>query len=181
MNIWIVSDTHLGHEKLAEDGIRDYDFEDCILDDIYSKVEEDDILINLGDIAFNSKVARADFWVSEVTGHRGRNWLIKGNHDRKSTTWYLEHGFDFCADSIILNKFGKRILLSHIPQRKTDDWDINVHGHIHSGFRQDEFDDILTENHILIEMETFYGVRDFNKLVDNKIQLLKLNSIGDAK
>lgn len=100
--------------------------------------------------------------------------LIKGNHDREKSNWYLNRGFvavmDFAAvvsrTNISENKecfLYTRVLLSHKPMeipelkwRKT----INIHGHFHEHSleycRKHDPDAIklLTPDHYLFSLES---------------------------
>ena len=68
-----------------------------------------------------------------------RKWLVKGNHDKKSYTWYLTHGWDFVGDSIRLYIHGKYVHFSHIPN--PNDYYLNVHGHLHNNDHREALDD----------------------------------------
>ena len=82
--------------------------------------------------------------------------LIRGNHDRKSANWYLDHGWDMVCDGFRLEVFGKKILFTHVPQ-KDDGWfDLNIHGHFHNSDHRScepEFVKLLTDKHILLSLE----------------------------
>ena len=130
MKIWLITDTHFGHEKVKEFCGRPEGFEQKILDNLKRVVNSDDILINLGDFCWGND----DYW-AELFNYphikAKSNILVRGNHDKKSLGFYAEF-FDMVCDSFSLNMFGKRILFSHIPQEKSPLYDLNIHGHFHN-------------------------------------------------
>jgi len=159
---WVIADRHLGHEKLVRDGYRKPDFEYQILSNITQAMFPGDVLIDLGDVTFyNHK-----FWHEQMFNLRipeTKHWLIRGNHDPQSNGWYLDHGWDFVGEQLILDMFGKKILFSHEPQCKTNCFDINIHGHLHDGtHRLDQTFDY----HCLVQIEQTLAPVNLKSLVD---------------
>lgn len=127
MKYWIITDTHFFHVKMIEYCGRPEGFEYKIQKGL-EVVGSEDILIHLGDICIGKDaLAHLQF----IQPLQCKKWLIRGNHDKKSDKWYLEHGWDFVGNEILLDKFGKRILLTHRPA-PDGEYDINVHGHQHN-------------------------------------------------
>jgi calcineurin-like phosphoesterase family protein len=128
MNYYIISDTHFGHKKLFKDCDRPVDF-DCIIYKRFEEIKKDDVLIHLGDICFDDDI----FWHEKLSEFKFKKWLMMGNHDKKSKTWYLSHGWDFVADFFSFEFFGKNIVFSHKPMDINKiTYDINIHGHFHN-------------------------------------------------
>lgn len=137
MKIYVTSDTHLNHAKLIEWG-RPADFEERIIQS-HNKIEADSMLIHLGDICIGRDGDMHDVLMDAV-GHIEHRILVRGNHDKKSNAWYLEHGWHAVAEQLTLNLFGKRVIFSHIPVQY-EMWpatDINVHGHTHGNGHRDK-------------------------------------------
>lgn len=153
MKIWLISDTHLGHNAMIEHCGRPKGFEVSIFVGL-NRVYSDDILIHLGDVSLYDDVKWHTLLRNQVVG---KHWLVRGNHDKKSLTWYTSHGWDFVADRIDLNVFGKRIALTHkpLPPSAIDEIDINVHGHHHNTLHHPE--DIVSEKHVLFTLEHHYS------------------------
>ena len=150
MTFWILSDTHLGHNKMVLNGYREEGFDEETLRQICYYVKEDDVMIHLGDVSFY----KHELYNTLIAKHC-KTWLVRGNHDKKSYSWYLKHGWDCVADSIEMNMFGKRILLTHKPVI-VGSGVINVHGHLHDpevSHGMLEFAHIVTENHKLVSIE----------------------------
>jgi len=159
MRVLVISDTHLGHRALVEKyQSRPMDFEDRIVKNWRRMVTEDDLIIHLGDVV----VGKATDWPSVVPQLPGRKVLVLGNHDRKTQSWYMANGFDFCCVEFSWEMFGLRILFSHEP-RTAGQFDLNIHGHLHLG-RHREY--ICDERHYLVALEdTSYEPRTLHRIV----------------
>lgn len=150
MNIYISSDTHFGHDKMIELCGRPIGFENLIVKG-FKVLQPDDLLIHLGDICIGKDAERHEQYIQPI---KCKKILCKGNHDQKSNSWYLSHGWDFVCDSFADVYFGKRIVFSHIPQRYMGQFDINIHGHFHnSDFREQELAHLVSRYHKLLAIE----------------------------
>lgn len=96
-------------------------------------MKSDDVLIHLGDICIGQDARAHEEFIKPI---KSKKWLIKGNHDKKSDTWYLNHGWDFVGNRILLDRYAKKILLSHRPA-PDGNYDINIHGHQHNNQAHD--------------------------------------------
>lgn len=125
---FVISDLHLGHEKILEfcrpwfKSIEEHD--NYIIEQI-KKISSNDYLWVLGDVAFKRE---ALFRLNEAKCHKG---LIGGNHDNFNADTYLR----------VFNKIkgvgqtsvdGQKVLLTHIPMHPDQNrWQFNLHGHLH--------------------------------------------------
>lgn len=165
MTLYVISDTHFGHNKMHDYCGRPVGFEETILSNISHTCRLDDVLIHLGDVC----IYKDEYWHEKLMDARDcKKWLIKGNHDRKSNTWYLEHGWDFVADEIKFDMFGKILLLSHAPVLDRTDFDINIHGHLHNTLDRPERLEGLTDRHRLIMCEHDYRPVQLRRVVEVK-------------
>lgn len=123
MKYWLITDTHLGHDKMLEYCGRPYDFDNKILNSL-EKLDVGDILIHLGDVCIGNDA----YWHTYIQKLNCRKILIKGNHDKKTNNWYLEHGWDLVCDEFSVNG----ILFSHEPREKFHGHNLNIHGHFHN-------------------------------------------------
>ena len=136
MKIYVISDTHLGHDKLVELSGRPADFSDKIL--LNLERTSGDLLIHCGDFCIGQDEQNHKLFMNATSGFKKRV-LVRGNHDKKSDTWYLNHGWDMVCEIFWGNYFGKQIIFSHMPIMKKNVGtfsphfppDINVHGHLH--------------------------------------------------
>ncbi len=141
MNYWLISDTHFNHSKLEDWGGRSGDWQERIYKGL-KQIPIGDTLIHLGDICIGN-----DLEIHEKLFNPGfcvlwpnkKAILVRGNHDKKSTTWYNEHGWSFVCDQIGLQFHGVDILLSHRPMPPdTWRWRYNIHGHTHGNMHRAE-------------------------------------------
>lgn len=138
MNYWLISDTHFSHAKLDEWGGREGDWQEKLYKGIGIVQDRGDVLIHLGDICIGDDVEVHRRLMMEVFPAT-KKILVRGNHDRKSASWYIEHGWDFVCDQIGLEFHGVDILLSHRPM-PPDTWRYryNIHGHTHGNMHRAE-------------------------------------------
>ena len=150
LKIHIISDTHFSHKNIKEYCNRPNDWEEQIVNNLMAL--DTDLLIHLGDVSLGNDAAyHFSFGFLSC-----KCWLILGNHDSKSTTWYMNHGWDFVARNFTMYLYGIRILFSHrpypFPPMKTvtrelardvnhaeitkdiqrSNFDINLCGHVHT-------------------------------------------------
>jgi len=133
MKTWLITDTHFNHvDKMIKYCNRPPNYEERIdngLRMLKKNINEKTILIHLGDITIGKD--------EEATERIVRNTpsiariLVRGNHDKKSSSWYVSHGWNFVCESLSLEFMGKNILLSHKPMPDSG-YDINIHGHFHN-------------------------------------------------
>jgi len=136
MNYWLVSDTHFNHSNLEEWGGRSGNWQQELWEGI-AAIPNSDILIHMGDICIGNDSEIHKELSERLVGTKGI--LVRGNHDKKSMTWYLEHGWDFVCDQIGLQFHGVDLLLSHRPM-PPDTWRYryNIHGHTHGNMHRAE-------------------------------------------
>lgn len=140
MKYYIISDTHFGHDAIIEYCQRPKDHESKTLMNILTDVPANGCLIHLGDFALGNEEQACARLCQYCLA---KKILVRGNHDSKSTSWYLEHGWDFVCDSFKMTYCGKIICFSHKPQPWDGDWEINVHGHLHNlGQRKNEYKEL---------------------------------------
>ena len=130
--LFLITDTHLGHQNMLKSCGRPARFTNLILDSCHKMVRSNDTLIHLGDVAWNEEELMR---FMKLPGHKV---LVRGNHDKKSTPYYMEAGFDLVVDSMTMTLQGIQILFSHAPQYGHTA-DINIHGHQHDLHYEDVF------------------------------------------
>jgi calcineurin-like phosphoesterase family protein len=165
--IWLISDTHFFHEKRNDIMTRlcgrPKNYSNLIIQHWNKMIADNDLVYHLGDVYFGK---RSEF-LKLLTNLTGIKVLIKGNHDRESTQWYLNHGFECVVDQIMLTtklkiKHGQmqkyKIILSHKPIKLDPEQKflINIHGHFHNNNIKNcepELIKNLTPNHYLFSIE----------------------------
>ena len=139
MKIYIISDTHFSHKAIIGYCERPIDHENRLWQAM-RQINSKDCLIHLGDISIGDEARVHDTLIDTISC---RKILVMGNHDSKSWSWYMEHGWDFVCDSFRLKYCGKIIHFSHKPEPWDGVWEINVHGHLHNlGHREKEFKEL---------------------------------------
>ena len=134
--VWIISDLHLGHEKILTyeptrmlefGSIKEHD--EALMDRWSDKVRPRDVVYVLGDVAWN-EVSKKKFGTLP-----GIKKLILGNHDRTAASMRSCHFRSIQMCAFIGPRFqGKELLmLTHVPVHPMSIRGlVNVHGHIHS-------------------------------------------------
>lgn len=135
MNYWLISDTHFNHEKLTEWGGRSGDWQEKILAGL-EQVPDGDVVIHLGDFCIGDDVETHKAFMNVL--QPVKKILVRGNHDKKSIQWYLEHGWDFVSDGIELIYHGHYLHLTHRPARPQGNTTWNIHGHTHGNLHRSE-------------------------------------------
>lgn len=133
--LYLITDTHLGHQNMLKSCSRPARFTNLILNSCRKMVRSNDMLIHLGDVAWNEEELMR---FMKLPGHKV---LVRGNHDKKSTPYYMEAGFDLVVGSMTMTLQGIRMLFSHAPQYGHTA-DINIHGHQHDL----HFEDVSRQN-----------------------------------
>lgn len=165
MKYWLLADLHLGHDKLVTEGLRKKGFEDLILKSIKNLIQSDDVLICLGDFCIGNDLYWHNKFFNATLSARAV-WLIRGNHDNKSASWYLNHGWDFVADNISMKIHGVNIMFSHRPILCEPPL-INIHGHLHKDKHRN---DSTEENNILIYTDDVYKPVDLRDVLEGKTE-----------
>lgn len=96
--IYLITDTHLGHRNMIKNCGRPERFTDIIFDNCRKIVKRDDLLIHLGDIAWNEANLQRFLKLP------GRKILVRGSHDKKSTPYYLDAGFTLVVDQMAMTR-----------------------------------------------------------------------------
>lgn len=151
MNLYLISDTHFNHKKLATYCVRPENFTELLVKRWNETVKPTDTVLHLGDVTIGAKRDIKNV----LDSLNGRKMLVRGNHDRdKSCGWWMENGFTFACDSFVL----RNVLFTHEPANavvrsngnrpyESLEWGLpegcvlNVHGHLHNvwdGFIDEE-------------------------------------------
>lgn len=183
MDYWLISDTHFNHTKLEEWGGRSGDWQERLWRGL-DAIPADHTLIHLGDVCIGDD-ANVHEDIQAATEHLAQRVLVRGNHDNKSVSWYLDHGWDFVCDGLHLEWCGETLLITHRPMHP-DMWRFtrNIHGHTHGNLhRAEEYSEWYSpEYHIDIspELVGFKPVK-LETLLKNKKQVCPSNKTSPSK
>jgi len=144
MRRWVIADSHFGHERLVERGYRPAGFTDLLLKNCKELIKPEDLVIHIGDVAIPDGHGAILHFMEQVPG---RKILVRGNHDKRSVTWYMNHGFEFACDAFEMGG----VLFTHEPRVVVPEHiQFNIHGHLHEGNHR-EAD--LGPKHRLVSLE----------------------------
>jgi len=144
---FIISDTHFGHQNIIGFCNRPINHERIIMTNWMNVVQPEDTILHLGDVAFGNRRA-IHLWAMDISDLPGKKILIKGNHDHSSSLKIYKGIFEI-VDPFIQDFSDVKFYFSHYPDHPTkDEWDINVHGHIHNNPLQGDFSPIVDMNKI---------------------------------
>lgn len=134
-DIWFISDTHFGHEKICTfktaEGkpLRPFEsaaeMDEKMVELWNARVKPQDKVYHLGDVVITKRN------LPTMGRLNGSHRLIRGNHDVFRTKEYLEFFKEVYGVRVMTEH---RLILSHIPLHADSvprfGW--NVHGHLHS-------------------------------------------------
>lgn len=170
MNLWTTADPHFGHKNIQRYEDRPDGWEQLIIDRWNERVQEDDLVIVLGDFSFYG-VYKTQQIMQEL---KGRKAIVLGNHDpsaaklealgfeavygsRGSRKQYIE----IPAPYIVWKaENGQKVLLSHYPLYreklpKREQRMLNYHGHVHSN----PYESRDYHRNVSVDVTDFYPVR----------------------
>ena len=108
--LYVIPDTHLGHENIKKYCNRPDNFEKIIEKNWNEIVKADDTVIHLGDISFKED------WVKELGTWNGRKILIRGNHDKMPQEFYMECGFTAVLAEMVIDFNNVVMIFTHRPK-----------------------------------------------------------------
>jgi len=126
---WIIADTHFFHKNIGRYCNRPEDWQAQIIQNWNRLIQLDDVVFHLGDLALARK---AD--VKELVGQlSGQIFMLRGNHDRFSRTFYQNLGITLLPDPYEMHHpVGQKLIFSHRPILPLEPYILNLHGHIHN-------------------------------------------------
>lgn len=133
-SVWLVSDTHFGHEKTCtvfkrEDGspLRPFssaeEMDEFMVKAWNDRVRPNDKVYHLGDVVINRKA------LSTLERLNGDKILIRGNHDIFKLEDYTKYFRDIRGYHVM-----DGMILSHIPVHESSlgRFGCSIHGHLHA-------------------------------------------------
>lgn len=171
---WVFTDPHFNHKNLITKGYRPEGYDFKIQNSWYEKVKHEDTIICLGDVCMGKEGESHDVFIRPMPG---RKILIRGNHDKQKSAWYLSHGWDEVYDELLLTgdiegRF-QRILLTHIPVANRNTFDMNIHGHFHNDAHRAMKPEMLAircAKHLLLAMECVdYQIVSLTDLIAGRV------------
>jgi calcineurin-like phosphoesterase family protein len=126
---WLVSDTHFFHANIGQYCSRPDGWQDLILDNWNHHIQPGDTVFHLGDLALGKK----ENLEALAPLLNGNLYLMRGNHDRRSSAFYQNLGIKLVKDPYRLEHgSGMKLVFSHRPIVPQLPGMLNLHGHIHN-------------------------------------------------
>ncbi len=146
-NWFILSDLHFGHKGLLRFGTRPQGFEEVIVKNWNKLVSSKDKILMLGDLSLTNREETLRY-CSRLNGDK---YMILGNHDNRSDTWYKDCGFQVVEPIYkTFEGFGKEkkmnVFFTHEPviplptyikKNEIENHYFNIHGHLHGNTHHD--------------------------------------------
>lgn len=136
MNRWIVSDWHLGEDRMSIMGRPFKTGEECV-EDMISRhnlvVDPSDEVIVVGDVCYQKRLDM----LPVVSRFNGKKTLVRGNHDRALSDSDLAPFFHTVVpdgDGLIVEACDISCFVTHYPTRGSNCL-FNLVGHIHSAWK----------------------------------------------
>lgn len=174
-NLWLISDTHFGHDNIVKFQQRPKNHEIIMLGKWIQRVREEDFILHMGDVCMGGQGRQKD-WLRVIKRLPGTKFLLMGNHDNEynRVEWYEK-----IAGFTVVNEFvNAGVAFTHIPIAKEDGrlfdpWDVNIHGHTHGNIfpnpaYDDEIDETKTHINVCVERTDLGPVQVGNILPGHK-------------
>lgn len=134
---FLIADTHFFHDAILHLGHRPKDFEELIVENWNKVVDKHDKVLHLGDLVLDNKEKA----ISICRRLKGEKYLIRGNHDEHSVSWFKDCGFTVVEPiyKVFKDKYEHRIpvIFTHEPIQDLPKGWFNIHGHMHSHTHRD--------------------------------------------
>lgn len=133
MAVYVISDTHFGHENILKFERRNFktiqEHDEYIISLWNKTIHKTDTVYHLGDVGL-TKTGYLETIIPRLNGYK---ILIMGNHDRKgcSKARFERMGFNEVHPEPVY--YTPKVLLSHEPSMEAlnNPFVINIHGHLH--------------------------------------------------
>lgn len=131
MTRFVVSDHHFDHENIIGYCDRPFDTKSemnrHMIDQWNEVVDDDDVVIHVGDVAFGGGSNTAQWFLDQLNGNKV---VLLGNHDDSITP----DSFSYPVfESTVYQHHGFRFWCTHRPDEVPDYWtEWIIHGHVHN-------------------------------------------------
>lgn len=140
MTVFFTSDTHFGHKNIIKYASRPFEnaseMDQMLLDNINSRVGEDDVLYILGDFCMGRGIDKQAYARELLEKINCRHvFLVRGNHDVHDKDMLRSLGFEDVYDYHELKASGKMFCLMHYPLAEWNGFyrgAYDLHGHVHN-------------------------------------------------
>ena len=147
MNLWFLSDTHLGHANIIRYCNRPFktleEMDSTIINNWNQRVKKDDMVLFVGDFCFTKSSEASNSYKNAFVHYRnqlnGNIIFIKGNHDKNNHIKSV-------IENMTIIYGGQRIFLTHNPMYANPKIYLNLCGHVHDKYKIKRMDDYIIIN-----------------------------------
>jgi calcineurin-like phosphoesterase family protein len=132
---------------------RPSNFEELICNSWKNYLKPEDTMIHLGDVCFRYNDGRAHKqWIQPMPG---KKILVRGNHDKKSSNWYTDNGWDFVCDDFSLRYKEHKLKFTHIPVKEElrEPGILYISGHEHQNAKNSPNQYVIS-----LELQGYYPI-----------------------
>lgn len=163
---WIIADTHFYHDRLIQSNYenRPKHHNELMIMNWQNLVEPENHILHLGDVMIGGHEKRVALSY-RLTGYK---YLILGNHDLQSRNT-LRNDMNFAVLPDFVEEYinGIHIVFTHRPYEFIKDWQVNIHGHIHSK-KPPPF---YTDRHFNVSVEVMnYSPKKLGTILEERIK-----------
>ena len=148
MKYWFTSDYHFGHANIIEYCNRPFknleDMNQAIIRNHNARVNKEDVVFHIGDFCFkNTNNTRGEGDTYKAAYYEkflnGKIIHVAGNHDHHNSDENIIHGISICYG-------GMDMWLTHEPKNFSDEFQLNLVGHVHQNWKVKRAGDIILLN-----------------------------------
>ena len=161
--LFLISDLHFGHENIIKYENRPFSsvshMDSTIIKNWNSVVSKRDTVIIAGDVSFHGKEKTGEI----INQLNGKKILVKGNHDQRSNSWWIDVGIDEVSNFPIIYK--EWFIIQHEPPTYINDAMpyFFIYGHVHGS----EMYHTVTKQTACVCVERWdYTPVELNKILD---------------
>lgn len=126
---WIIADTHFFHVNIGRYCDRPAGWQALIMQNWQRLIRSDEMVLHFGDLALAGKAVVTELMKQLL----GQIFMLRGNHDRFSRTFYQSLGINLIPDPYEMQyPSGQKLIFSHRPILPLEPDVLNIHGHIHN-------------------------------------------------
>jgi len=176
MTRYVISDHHFGHTNIIEYCDRPFssvgEMNNVLLDRHYETVEDEAVLVHLGDVAMDMQDGRETI---ESFQRLDGDLLLRGNHDVGLTP---DDAPFPVLESCVLEHDDYRFYCTHRPENIPDRWDEwAIHGHVHNN-NTAEYPFVACDEqrvNVSSELLDFRPVALFSPVLQRPLQILDVS------
>lgn len=166
-NIFVISDTHFNHWFMIESWLRGKEYQSKIINKWKEVVWVNDTIIHLWDVIFDRPSELTEI-LKDLPGYKIH---VRGNHDKNTCKWYMEHWFNESHDEYYLYHSKWIVHCTHKPTLTNAQFNLCWHLHWYTNnksFRKKEKLLLTTKSRVISLEEQWYAPQNINDVLSDK-------------